>query len=783
ASQNATLGALHDLSLTSAQDTYDNTSTNHSSSGSVGVAATFGQGGVALGVTVSAAVAHGDANTTSLQQVNSTVTAGNALHFVSGNDTTLAGAVMKASQVTGQVGGNLTLQSLQDTEQSHNSQTSVSASATFGYGASVSVSFSHANSNSDYANVVHQTGIEAGDGGYDVHVGGNTNLAGTLLTSNQAVIDANRNTLTTGTLTASTIQNVGSASASSMGLGASFNTSATFEQNLDGDPGNNNYLAANGGKYGLVKAVIQNALDSGSASTSANGQTVSALSPGRVVITDSVAQNALTSGPANQLIAGLEANSRTTTSAAVVRPDVTGVQQAAQNEQTANNLMFNAGAWATNQGALKDALAAFQRVVGCKIAPGSKPCQAEHLSGTYAIAPGSTLDMFLNGIANNAELAGNNAGDLAVLFTTPLSAGNTVVVNDYSPEVSKIGSLLAGFWNSINSNLTHGALGTTAGAELAANLASQVGQVNNRQANNELGAGITFNPMAHSDGTAQLMLSMEQNPGAWTNANGNTPTLVMLAEPSANAKAFQAIANAYGENAGIVFSANGNDLVSRSMLIGGNPSTGGNPNGLFVAEPLTYGSDGVGFALGAFSSASIHSDIGYSATVTPVATRNGQVQYPWGPSDNTFAPGHVPVFSKEPAAPNSTPQTHPYTQYGGDRTFATLLAAGSSGAYLITFPSISVAGSTAWTPNIALLTWPPDPAANLGAALAAMNGLTVNGGVPMSVPTFAPGSNQATNHPSSPTSALLTPNTMPKGATPAQQRCLALTGGAPQCLQ
>lgn len=781
ASQNATLGALHDLSLTSAQDTYDNTSTNHSSSGSVGVAASFGQGGVALGVTVSAAVAHGGANTASVQQVNSTVTAGNALHFVSGNDTTLAGAVVSANQVTGEVGGNLTLRSLQDTEQSHSSQNSVSASATFGYGASVSASFSHANSHSDYANVVQQTGIEAGEGGYDVHVGGNTNLVGALLTSNQAAIDANRNTLTTGTLTASTIQNVGSASASSLGLGASLNTGATLGQNVDGDPGNNNYLAANGGKYGLVKAVIQNALDNGSASTSANGQTVSALSPGQVVITDSVAQNASTSGPANQLIAGLEANSRTTTNAAVVRPDVAAVQQSAQNEQTANNLMFNAGAWATNQGALKDALAAFQRVVGCKIAPGSKPCQAEHLSGTYAIAPGSTLDMFLNGIANNAALAGNNAGDLAVLFTTPLSAGNTVVVSDYSPEVSGIGSLLAGLWNSINSNHAHGALGTTAAAELAANLASQVGQVNNRQSSNEPGTGITFNPMAHSDGAAQLMLSMEQNPGAWTNVNGNTPTLVMLAEPSANAKTFQTIVNAYGENAGIVFSANVNDPVA--TLVGGNPPTGGDPNSLFIAGPAIYGSNSWGLLSSAVSGTSNHSDIGYSATVTPVATNNGQVQYPWGSSGNTFVPGNAPVFAKAPQFPLGLSLPYPILKYGGDRTFATLPTTGTSGSYLITFPSISVAGSTAWAPNIALLTWLPSPAANLSAALSAMNGLRVNSGTSPGTSTFAPGSGQATNLPSAPANTPSAVSTTSKAATPAQQRCLALTGGAPQCLQ
>jgi len=600
AAQDASLVAAHDLSIMSAQNTYANTTTNKSESGSVGVAASMGQGGVALGVTVSAAYGHGDANTSSVQQVNSQVSAGNQLTFASGADTTLAGAVLLANQVTGQVGGNLTIQSLQDTLQSHSSQTNVSASATFGYGASVSASYDHASSHANYANVVQQSGIEAGDGGYDVHVGGNTNLVGGLLTSTQAAVDANRNTLTTGTLTTSNLQNVSDGSASTMGLGASFNTGATFGQALKddpnnknyADPGNNNYLAANGGKYGLGRAVVQNLMNNGSASSSSSGETLSAISAGNIQVRDTQPRTA-------QTLATLEANAQADTNMQATAPDVVALQKSAADEQTGNQLLFNAGSWATDQGALKDALAAFQRIVGCKIASGTKVCETQQLSGSYAIAPDSAFNLFLNGIKNNPQAAGDNAGDLAVLFTTPLSAGNTVVVNDYSPEVSGIGSLLAGFWNSINSNHAHGALGTTAGAALAAKVAAQI-----NQANNDYGLGVTFNLMAHSDGTAQLMLSMEQYPTDYQNANGNTPTLVMLAEPSANAKEFQAIVNAYDENVGVVYSANRNDAVA--TLVGGNPPTGGDPNSLFIAGPVIFGSGGWSLASTAASGISNH---------------------------------------------------------------------------------------------------------------------------------------------------------------------------------
>lgn len=779
AAQNLDLVAVHNLTIDAAQNTYDNTTTNKSESGSVGVAASIGQGGVAFGVTVSAAYGHGNANTSSVQQVNSQVSAGDKLTFVSGGDTTLAGAVLSANQVQGLVGGDLTIQSLQDTLQSHSTQTNVSASATFGYGASVSASYNHASSHANDANVVQQSGIEAGDGGFQVSVGGNTNLIGGLLTSSPGAVDVGLNTLTTGTLTARDLQNISDGSASSTGLGVSLNTGATFGQTFHddpnnknyADPGNNNYMAANGGKYGLGRAVVQNLMNNGSSSSSSSGQTLSAISAGIIQVRDAQPGTA-------QTIATLEANARTSTNTQAIAPDVAALQKSAADEQTGNQLLFNAGSWATDQGALKDALAAFQRIVGCKIASGAKECQAEHLSGTYAIAPGSTFNMFINGIKNNPQSAGDNAGDLSVLFTTPLSASNTVVVNDYSPEVSGIGSLLAGLWNSINSNHAHGALGTTAGAELAANVAGQI-----NQANNDFGMGLIFNPMAHSDGTAQLMLSMEQYPTAYQNANGSTPTLVMLAEPSANANEFQAIVNAYGENAGIAYSANRNDAVA--TLVGGNPPTGGNPNGLFVAGPAMYGSSGWNLMSSAVSGTSNHSDIGYSALVTPVATDNGQIGYAWNAPGNPVVPGQAPVFTLAPKAPSGTPALRPDWWDGGNRAFATLSVAGADtpDSYTITFPSISVAGSTAWAPNIALLTWPSGSAANLGAALAAMNGLTANGGNPSGTHVFASGFGQGTSPPSAPVNTPPADQTAPSGATPAQQRCLTLTGGAPQCLQ
>jgi hypothetical protein len=131
-----------------------------------------------------------------------------------------------------------------------------------------------------------------------------------------------------------------------------------------------------------------------------------------------------------------------------------------------------------------------------------------------------------------------------------------------------------------------------------------------------------------------------------------------------------------------------------------------------------------------------------------------------------------------PNAPANTPKLKPDMKDGGDRTFASLFVSGAPGTYTLIFPSTSTAGSRAMAPNIALLTWPPSSATNLSAALAAMNGLPNNGGTSVGTPTFAPGS--STNLPVS-AGTPPTANTTHKGVTPAQQRCLALTGGAPQC--
>ncbi|MBF5008860.1 hypothetical protein ISO18_04500 [Burkholderia pseudomultivorans] len=68
-----------------------------------------------------------------------------------------------------------------------------------------------------YAGVNEQAGIQAGDGGFDIKVGGNTDLKGAYIASTAT---QDKNQLTTGTLTFSDIQNRSEHEASSVGISA-----------------------------------------------------------------------------------------------------------------------------------------------------------------------------------------------------------------------------------------------------------------------------------------------------------------------------------------------------------------------------------------------------------------------------------------------------------------------------------------------------------------------------------------------------------------------------------
>ena len=213
AGNNAHLKADGDLKLTSSQDTAHLDASNKSTGGSIGVGISFGS---STGITLNASAnaARGNANGQDTVQRNTHVVAGNTVNLQSGADTTLAGATVTAPTVHAQVGGNLNIESRQDTSSYDSQQKSAGAGVSLCipplcYGASsVSGSAAAQNIESTLKSVGEQSGIRAGDGGFQVNVKGDTTLVGGAITSTDKAVNEGKNSFTTGgTLTTTDVQN------------------------------------------------------------------------------------------------------------------------------------------------------------------------------------------------------------------------------------------------------------------------------------------------------------------------------------------------------------------------------------------------------------------------------------------------------------------------------------------------------------------------------------------------------------------------------------------------
>ncbi|WP_201313832.1 hemagglutinin repeat-containing protein [Dyella sp. EPa41] len=209
---NVGLMAANKINLLSQAEDHTLKNTNKNASGGVGVQ--IGTDGVGLyaQASVGKGSAHGDGTT----HATTSVDAKNILTLVSGGDTTIQGAQAKGNTVLADIGGNLNIRSEQDTDDYASKQQQVSGKVVVGVGASGSGSYNQSKVDSHYAGVTTVSGIGAGDGGYHIHVNGNTDLKGGVIAS---AADASKNLLDTGTLTYSNIENGAHYSASSISVG------------------------------------------------------------------------------------------------------------------------------------------------------------------------------------------------------------------------------------------------------------------------------------------------------------------------------------------------------------------------------------------------------------------------------------------------------------------------------------------------------------------------------------------------------------------------------------
>ncbi len=238
----ALLNAARDVNLFSAENASTLSGKNESHGSSFGVGINFGQGANGLTVSASANAAKGHEKGNSLTHNETTLSAGERVTIVSGRDTTLTGAQVSGHQVTMGVGRNLTLSSEQDSDNYDSKQRSgsVGASGSMG-GGSGSLNLSQSKMHSTWASVEAQTGIFAGEGGFDVNVGGHTQLNGSVLASTAA---AELNRLDTGTLGFRDIKNYAEYSVEQQSAGVS--TSGSVAGQFLGNAASGLLMGANG---------------------------------------------------------------------------------------------------------------------------------------------------------------------------------------------------------------------------------------------------------------------------------------------------------------------------------------------------------------------------------------------------------------------------------------------------------------------------------------------------------------------------------------------------------
>ncbi|WP_256659119.1 hemagglutinin repeat-containing protein [Pseudomonas sp. R4-39-08] len=220
---NTLLLAKNDVLMQSAQNTTDRKNEGSKNKTAIGASFNIGeQNGFTLDLGAQGAKNNGNGN--SVTQVNSTLDTGSLL-LQSGGDTTLKGAQVRADRIKADIGGNLNIISLQDTESSRSKQSSAGFGASicvppFCYGSTVagSANLAAANMNSDYKGVTDQSGLYAGTGGYDINVGKTTTLQGAVIASEAS---ADKNRLSTDRLIVSDIKNVSEIKSQSAGISVS----------------------------------------------------------------------------------------------------------------------------------------------------------------------------------------------------------------------------------------------------------------------------------------------------------------------------------------------------------------------------------------------------------------------------------------------------------------------------------------------------------------------------------------------------------------------------------
>ncbi len=456
--ENVNLQANGNVNLQSAADTTSNRSQHNSSSNSIGLSAGIGSQGVGVTLDVSAMRGKGIANGDTSTEQNTVISAKNQVTIQSGQDTNVQGAQVSGKTIMADVGGNLNIASRQDTStyNAQQSNTGVSVSIPV-YGAargSASLSQSNSKMDANYQSVSQQSGLFAGDGGFTVNVKGNTDLKGAVIDSTAS---ADKNKLTTGSLTQSDLQNTMSASSSTSGM--TVGTSM-----LDG-------------KYAMGKTIAGNLLDNGAAGASDKSTAKSAISAGNITVDNKTTDTSKASlADSNGKTVSADTSN---TNRVLAKPDIAGLQSAAQTQRANNNLAMTtltALSDASYKSMFEQGARLYKLPPGCsdsKCAVEVSPEEAKNLSKSQD----GLVHVANNGIYNQLDdairLAQQNGGTKSADGSIDNSNKATTQYLIYAPEASNVVSELmnAGYQKFLSPTL-----GLTNAEQANVNVINQTGK-------------------------------------------------------------------------------------------------------------------------------------------------------------------------------------------------------------------------------------------------------------------------------------------------------------------
>lgn len=403
---------------------------------------------------------------------------------------------------------------------------------------------------SNYQSATEQSGIRAGDGGFQVKVEGDTTLVGAAITSSQAAQDAGVNQLQTATLSSRDLHNTASASVSSSGISVGTDM---FNQ----------------GRYGLAKTGIANLANQASDQTQQQGQTISAISSANIVITDEARHQALINETSEQTAERLQANAQGTTHTGVSAADVQAMRRQVEAERAIKNEAVKQLTNLTDQ--------AFKRMfteqpkfyaVSC---PAGADCiarpelaQVRQVQGTpeevqkqIASAEAGAV-LAVNGIENPLGRAAQLAYQNAAVDKESGDKPSTIYLMHYVPATNALAEMMiAGYEKNLASTLGH-SNPTQAYAQALAERSTQ-----------------DTTSLGHSRGTivqtnANQILAQQghTNPNLSVQGVGGAVDQRTYYEAAA---AVQGNAATPDDRRRITYSHFSNDPVSTSSLSGGNP--------------------------------------------------------------------------------------------------------------------------------------------------------------------------------------------------------------------